>query len=208
MIGLQRTGLSSLRSSLKIASRFSTVQPFKGRATITGTYEFIRKSQLPLHHEFAVSKLTINPIIHGAPKNYSGAGQNTEYLEALTRRAVVKNRSNCIVVYQYHEHDEPWYATNLHKLFLDQVNDVKRENVVVVAHLGYATTREDILKRLSDACRVTRLEVIDMVLFEVILHIQYMYSLLFLMLFNMNQPISHCACASIGYREYISIYAG
>lgn len=88
-------------------------------------------------------------------------------MEALTRRAIVKNRSNCVVVYQYHENDNSWYSTNLDKLFLDPLNDVKRENIVAVAHLGYATTREDILNRLYNACKFTRLEYIDMVLFEV-----------------------------------------
>jgi hypothetical protein len=69
--------------------QLSTLQ---GRATIEGTKAFIAESALPLYHVLESSKLTINPIIHGAPRAYSYAESGSTYIEALTRRAVVKNR--------------------------------------------------------------------------------------------------------------------
>jgi hypothetical protein len=113
------------RGQLGLSDRhFST--HLQGRATVEGTLAFVADSDLPLYHRFASSKLTINPIIHGAPRAYS-YHENHTYIEALTRRAVVKNRSNCVVVYQHSE--TPWYSTNLETLFSDPANNVHRSQV-------------------------------------------------------------------------------
>jgi len=135
---------------------------------VKGTYEFVKKSALPLHHKFAVSELTINPIIHG-PLSQQTLQDYTDktYIEALSRRAVVKNRSNCVVVYQHSTEGEPFFASNLQALFTDPENDVSRDQVVIVANIGLATTRSEVLKRLSDACQHTGMEMIDIVMFEV-----------------------------------------
>lgn len=145
-----------------------SVPRFKGRATVKGTCEFVMKSALPLHHKFAVSELTINPIIHGPPSQQTLQDYSDKtYIEALTRRAVVKNRSNCVVVYQHAAEGEPYFATNLQALFTDPENDVTRDQVVIVANIGLATSRSEVLKRLSDACQHTGMEMIDIVMFEV-----------------------------------------
>ena len=119
-----------------------SVPRFKGRATVKGTYEFVMKSALPLHHKFAVSELTINPIIHGPPSQQTLQDYSDKtYIEALTRRAVVKNRSNCVVVYQHAAEGEPYFATNLQALYTDHEKDVTRDQVVIVANIGHATSR-------------------------------------------------------------------
>ncbi len=169
MIGLKRFSLQGLVRQHRVLStaKEAIVPSFKGRATVNGTFDFVRKSALPLYHQFATSKLTISPIIHGPPSLHTTAERNKPYIEALTRRAVVVNRSNCIVVYQHYPEDEPYYATNLATLFTDPANDVRRDQVVIVANIGLATTRSDVYKRLSNACQKTGMEMIDMVMFEV-----------------------------------------
>lgn len=77
------------------------------------------------------------------------------------------NRSNCVVVYKHHEGAEPWYSTNLHTLFNDPANQVSREQVVAVASLGYASEKEEVFRRLADACEVTGLQMIDLAIVEV-----------------------------------------
>lgn len=135
---------------------------------MNGTYEFVKKSALPLHHKFAVSQLTISPIIHGPPSQQTLQEHSDKtYIEALTRRAVVKNRSNCIVVYQHNAEGEPFFSTNLHTLFTDPENNVSRDQVVIVANIGLATSRSEVLKRLSEACQHTGMEMVDIVMFEV-----------------------------------------
>lgn len=157
-------GLSGIARNLAGASRSFAVKPIKGRATTSGTMKFMRQSQLPLYHQFHKSQLFVNPIIHGAPKKlYALDDKDRVYIEALTRRAVLVNRSNCVVIYKHHEEGEPWYSTNLSALF----NDVSREQIVTVAHLGFATTKEEVFRRLAKACEITGLQTIDMALVEV-----------------------------------------
>lgn len=157
---MSRTALASQRSL--------AVKPLKGRATISGTLQFLRQSMLPLHHRLERSKLYINPVIHGPPKKlYAKTDKDRTYIEALTRRAVVMNRSNCVVVYKHREDGEPWYSTNLHALFDNPANKVSREQVVAVADLGYACAREEVFRRLADACEVTALQTIDIAMFQV-----------------------------------------
>lgn len=162
---------SLLRCSASVISRRGlSMKPVKGRATQAGTAQFLRNSDLPFFHKLAKSELFINPIIHGPPRElYSKSDQKRTLIEALTRRAVVKNRSNCLVVYQHNPDGEAWYSTNLHALFLDSENQISREQIVIVANLGKATTREEVFRRLSDACQVTGLETIDIAMFEVFL---------------------------------------
>jgi hypothetical protein len=153
---------SPLRS---FATKAKTI---KGRATPAGTMQFIRSSQLPLYHQFNKCGLYINPVIHGAPRQVTGLNEDDiTYLEALTRRAVGLNRSNCVMVYKHNDGADPWYSTNLHKLFDDPANKVSREQMVVVANLGLASTKEEVFRRLANACNITALEMVDIVIVEV-----------------------------------------
>ena len=152
---------------LSSSMNFATTTPFKGRATVKGTSEFVMKSELSMHHIFKGTALVINPIIHGPPKRNTYNVENQTYMEALTRRAVVVNRSNCMFAYQHYDDGSSWHATNLRALFSNPANDISREQIVVIAHIGLATTRDEVFKRLFNACQNTGLQMIDMVVFEV-----------------------------------------
>lgn len=148
--------------------RTLAVKVLKGQATVAGTRQFLMEVPLPLFHQFDKTKLYVNPVIHGAPKKvYKKTDKDIAFIEALTRRAIVKNRSNCVIVYKHNDDGEAWYSTNLEKLFKDPANNVERQQIVMVANIGRPTTRENVFKRLGDACDVTGLEALDMVIIEV-----------------------------------------
>ena len=148
--------------------RSFAVKAMRGRATTAGTMQFLRNSNMDMHHRLEKSRLFITPIVHGPPGYLRSKMEKTSaYIEAITRRAVVINRSNCIVVYQHLQDNEPWYSTNLRTLFEDSRNKISRDQIVIMANLGYATTQEEICKRLAQACEVTGLECIDGVMIDV-----------------------------------------
>lgn len=155
-----KVGCNSLKTSL----RTFAIPILKGRATEEGTRLFVAKSSLPMFHKFHLTDLYINPIIHGPPKYCSDA--NKSYVEALTARAVLKNRSNCIIVYQHNEIEKSWHSTNLASLFRKST-EVTRDQIVTIANLGLAANREQILERLYEAGSRTGLETIDMAVFNV-----------------------------------------
>lgn len=137
----------------------------KGRATIQGTRDFVDKSSLNMSFRLNQSNLTINPIIHGAPRHFNVTEK--EYFTTLATRAVLINRSNCLVVYD-HRRGRPWALSGLDTI-IDPDNKISRENIVAIAHLGLAVSNFELYGRLSDACKQSGLQQIDIAIFEVLL---------------------------------------
>jgi hypothetical protein len=100
-----------------------------GRATIEGTKSFIQTSGLQLFHQFAVSGLTVTPVIHGPPL-YIGNSPSSQLLiktsgplyhadkaNKYLKDAIFKNKSNCVYVYNHYHNTNGrslvWHATDL-----------------------------------------------------------------------------------------------
>jgi len=150
-----------------ISKRRST--SISGRATLEATKAFVQKSGLKLFHQFNTSGLYVTPVIHGSPSEFESLNDR-KYADILLKRAIMNNKSNCIVV--YHCHDNPptetstdapkvWSTTGLSELLLDSQYGLKREELVVGANLGHACSTLDIYNRLSEASRLTNLEYFD-----------------------------------------------
>ncbi len=162
-------GYSNVGTMLKICQKFSTKSiPNKqhkvtGRASTAMTQAFVSSSKLHFYHKFERSQLYINPIIHGAP-----AFNNIEdhdYIELLTKRAVLKNRSNCLVVYQ-HLPQKSYYFKGMRSLFnIDP--QLSRQHLVAMANIGKPTITAEVFRRLTEACELSQLEYIDFAYFEV-----------------------------------------
>lgn len=152
-----------------------------GRADSAMTQRFIAMSNLPLFHKFERSNLYINPIIHGPPAFPYLSDEDHEYMDLLTKRAVLKNRSNCLVVYQHQPVSNlslqvqknttkptgSYYFRGIRSL-LQTEPTLTRQQLVTMAHLGLPTADPtEIYRRLHEACQLTQLEYIDFVYFEV-----------------------------------------
>ncbi len=87
-------------------------------------------------------------------------------MDMMTKKAILKNRSNCVVVYDHTMPDKPWH-TNILKTIITPENKITRQEIVAVANLGYATTQSEIVRRLSQACTLSGLECMDLAYFEV-----------------------------------------
>lgn len=135
----------------------------KGRATIQATREFIDQSDLKLYIGLNQSSLTINPVIHGSPRHI--LTEDKGYYTTLAKRAVLINRSNCLVVYD-HKRGKPWALDGLSTIICPE-NKLRREHIVTVADLGLAASNYDLYGRLADACKQTGLQMIDIAMFEV-----------------------------------------
>jgi len=148
-----------------------------GRATLTATKAFVQKSGLKLFHKFDSSGLYVTPIIHGSPSEFESINDR-KYADILLKRAIINNKSNCVVT--YHCHDNPptatnttnssakiWSTTGLSELLSDSKYGLKREEVVVGANLGHACSALEIYNRLSEASRLTNLEYFDFAFIEV-----------------------------------------
>ncbi len=159
-------GYSNVGTMLKICQKFSTTNKqhkVTGRASSAMTQAFVSSSKLHFYHKFERSQLYINPIIHGAP-----AFNNIEdhdYIELLTKRAVLKNRSNCLVVYQ-HLPQKSYYFKGMRSLFnIDP--QLSRQHLVAMANIGKPTITAEVFRRLTEACELSQLEYIDFAYFEV-----------------------------------------
>jgi hypothetical protein len=137
----------------------------KGKATIDGTLGFVSKSNLKLHHRFDKSGLYINPIIHGSPK--PTCKKDKKYYDSVLKHAVLKNRSNCVVVYDHNTaNGKPWHTDTM-SVIISHESGVKREEIVTIANLGYAADAPEMYRRLADASRLSGIQHIDMAFFEV-----------------------------------------
>ncbi len=177
---------SALKNPSFFSSFVSATKPIvTGRATTEGTQKFILSAALPLHHRFEQSNLYISPIIHGAPSFYDDDNQG--YVEALTMRAVIKNKSNCLVVYENQLHKslgpssvnaktpqlvpsqqqlQPYYFNGLGTVLRE--GNLTRDQIVTMANLGTpGESKEGMIERFDEAIKLSRLEHIDFAYFEV-----------------------------------------
>jgi hypothetical protein len=193
MRGCRRGAGSSVyfaRSSRSLSAFHS--QPSKpiitGQASPEGTKKFIMNAKLPMYHRFEHSGLFINPVIHGAPSLYDEDNQG--YVEALTLRAVLRNKSNCLVVYENQLHKSfaklpstgaktgstrsapnvptppPYYFNGLGTVLRE--GNLSRDQIVTMANLGSPSISKDaMLQRFDEALELSRLEAIDLAYFEV-----------------------------------------
>lgn len=154
-----------------------------GEATQQGTEKFIVSSGIGLFHKFNVSKLYINPIIHGPPRlqpihpKRPISPINRKLADNQLLTAVHRNWSNMIYVYNYYSDNKDvgyWNATVLpHIMLRKTIKDVPnphyrpRESLVTVAGLGLVTDYKEILRRLDQARETTGLEKIDFAIIEV-----------------------------------------
>ena len=151
-----------------------------GQATREGTEKFIIDSGIQLFHKFHVSKLYINPIVHGPPRLpplrlKQRINQRLADNQLLT--AVHRNWSNMIYVYNHYSDSLKggyWNATVLPHIMLRKTikgapnpHYRPRESLVTVAGLGLVTSSSDMLERLVHACETTGLEKIDFAIIEV-----------------------------------------
>lgn len=149
-----------------------------GRADRHATERFIARSGLPMYHQFDHSGLFINPIIHGPPSRYHKSDKEVDektetLIHAMSMRAVHLNRSNCLVVYQ-HNHNiytgKPWSLPSFSSILNGGPEPILREELVVIADLGVCHSKEDVLERLHEACRLNGLGQIDCAYIEVTDH--------------------------------------
>ena len=93
---LRRLGCESSSLSRCMSSGFATPE---------GTQAFFMRegADLPLHHQFEVSGLFVNPIIHGPPlRPLSKKKEEVYMLQALS-----KHKSNAFFVYDHHLSTRP-----------------------------------------------------------------------------------------------------
>lgn len=149
----------SVRRSVQTVAE-ETPAPILGHATTEGTARFIQSSQLTLHHHMRRTNLYINPIIHGPPKYASEVSK--EDLDRYLAKALLGNRSNCLFIYN-HNASSSWHTEVLHHI-LSRYDDfqVKRDQVVTVAGLGFINDRKEIEPRLDAAIAKTLIGNIDM----------------------------------------------
>ena len=139
-----------------------------GRATAAATKAFIEKSDLPFHHKLYCTKLTINPVIHGPPKLPSlptDVVLSKMDADRNLAKAIAKHRNNCVYVYEHHPRGA-WHS-NVVSRMVSEHQAVRREEIVVVAGLGEVVDVRDLRERLSDACRFSGLETIDMAIIKI-----------------------------------------
>ena len=151
-----------------------------GRATQAGTEKFILDSGIKLFHKFEISKLFVNPIIHGPPRLVPlrfrrPINQKASDNQLLT--AVHRNWSNMIYVYNHYSNIHVagyWNSTVLRHIMLKK--DIRgapnphyrpRESLVTVAGLGLVANYDEITRRMDQARQTTRLETIDFAVVEV-----------------------------------------
>lgn len=136
-----------------------------GFATPEGTQAFFMRegADLPLHHQFEVSGLFVNPIIHGPPlRPLSKKKEEVYMLQALS-----KHKSNAFFVYDHHtgsygsclqeergNKKESWAAESFGKIL--QVAGAEREEVVTIAGLGRMSADDEdfdalLKERLAEA---------------------------------------------------------
>lgn len=163
----------SANRSMGVFRAFSLIA---GRATPEETKKFITKSSLPLYHQLDKSKLYLSPIIHSYPFTYNHKTDN-EYILALGRQAIVANRSNCVVVYHQYPNDRIYFYEGLPGII--ESDKIAREQLVTIAHIGKATTKKEVLSILEEAKKLTHLEHLDIVMFEVII-LRFNYVICFL----------------------------
>jgi hypothetical protein len=155
----------------RFARSCSTV---KGRATKEGTQSFVNKSNLKLFHKFHLSELFITPIIHGSPKEEYDQKLN----DLMMEKAIVENRSNCVIVYHCKDpipseskttlaQSIKWGTDSLSKIISNPSYGFFREEFVVGANLGYAATPQQIRQRHAEALKMSNLEYLDFVIVEV-----------------------------------------
>ena len=133
-----------------------------GRASSNATNDFIEKSSLKMRIRLNQSNLIINPIIHGSPRHFHVT--DNDYYNTLAKRAILINRSNCLVVYD-NKRGKPWALDGLGSIITE--NNLLRENIVTIANLGLAGSSYELYGRLADAVKLTGLQQIDIALFEV-----------------------------------------
>lgn len=151
-----------------------------GRATPEGTEKFIIDSGIKLFHKFEVSKLFVNPIIHGPPRLIplrfrKPINQKASDNQLLT--AVHRNWSNMVYVYNHYSsiHVAGFWSTHAlrHIMLKKEIKGVPnphyrpRESLVTVAGLGLVSSYEEIIRRMDQARHTTRLETIDFAIVEV-----------------------------------------
>ena len=176
-----------------------------GRATPAGTEKFIIDSGIKLFHKFEISKLFVNPIIHGPPRLIpirfrKPINQKASDNQLLT--AVHRNWSNMVYVYNHYSNIHVagyWNTTVLRHIMLKKnIKGVPnphyrpRESLVTVAGLGLVADYDEIARRLEQARQTTRLETIDFAIVEVQNHNQFQFQFQFQ---NQNQGQAATATA-------------
>ena len=105
-----------------------------GKATVEGTEQFILNSEIQLYHKFNVSKLFINPVIHGPPRL-----SPIKYRKPINRKnadkqlltAVCRNCSNMIYVYNHYSNTHVagyWSTSILPQIMLNPTINTKPNN--------------------------------------------------------------------------------
>ena len=139
---------------------------FPGKATPVGTKRFTETSKLPLFHTFANSKLMINPIIVGPPKD--GNGESIEVNQSI-QHCVVQNRSNCIFVSNFEVDFDGthrvWWTSELNNMM--QKGMIRRDEVVTMANLGRVTDTDEIVERIVLTSELCGLEELDAVVVKI-----------------------------------------
>lgn len=137
-----------------------------GKATPTGTKEFIQRSELPMFLQLEKSQLSLGPVIHGSVRDWHSRPEVTdEYIHLLALKAVAENFVNTLVVYEHGETSKEYAIKDINNLL--QEAEVKREELVLIANLGRLRGDIDVQARLQRALELTKLETIDLAYFEV-----------------------------------------
>jgi hypothetical protein len=164
-----------LNRSISIARDISGIKRFlsstksliRGKACPQSTSEFLSRHQLPFHHRFQKSSLTINPFICSErfqPRKKLLDWSQTPDLksfETLVRGSISSLGTNGVVVYN---HDDQYY---LNGLFEDSAKLFKREEIVTFAKLGLACSAQELCERYQLALKNTNLEYLDFLIIEV-----------------------------------------
>jgi hypothetical protein len=132
-----------------------------GRATTVGTKYFLDSSEIHLQHHLKQSNLYINPIVIGNPFTLQDGHEET--LDTLYYGAVMEDRSNCFYVYSNNEAGK-WYSKSVQKLV---ESGIDREGLVTVANIGSVRDKDDVLRQLEEAWKLTDQEYIDVAMLNV-----------------------------------------
>lgn len=107
------------------SSSVSNNPKLRGKATVAGTQAFVEAFKLPLYHCFSFSGLRVNPIVHGPPLYLHdpeiGPLLASEKADEYMERALLRNGSNCVYVYNHYMHRGEslvWSSNKLKQLLI------------------------------------------------------------------------------------------
>lgn len=141
----------------------------KGKATREGTKRWVTENNVPLSVKFPRSGFHINTMIHGPPTAFR---QDFSIQDENAKRAIFRNKSNCLVVYNKYEDESVFHTKSLASILLDKSDVISRDQIVTIANLG-PINNPNMISLLQEARYLSGFEHIDYLMVEVILKVSF-----------------------------------